>query len=368
MKKKLKIWISISIALIVAVSATLLGVNGAINKSKKEFTYLKSLSNKVVLFIGDGMGQEHIKVAQAYLERDMFFVNFANRGEVTTHSLNKNEPTDSAASATAMATGKKVKTGAIASQNYLKLESISEIAKSNGLGVGIVTTDVLYGATPAAFSSHAVNRDEKESIINSQVTRNLDLYMGAGLGTYSIIEPKIKKTGYSFCSTFDQLNINDNKILASFTSINTKDGTNEMPTLSMMVEFAIDFMELHFPNGYFLMVEGAHIDKNAEKNNIFEMLDCMDEFDNAIKLAHTKLENVKNHTLIVTADHETGDLKYNNQTKEEIGSYMFGSNTHTTKNVGYYIEFNTTKQPKHKLPDIIDNTDIFKILNNLLYK
>ena len=65
----------------------------------------------VILMIGDGMGFNHIKAAQAAYG-DLFITTAekAAEGEVTTYSLNA-LPTDSAAAATALATGNKTRNG-----------------------------------------------------------------------------------------------------------------------------------------------------------------------------------------------------------------------------------------------------------------
>ena len=71
-------------------------------------------TKRVVLMIGDGMGFNHINVSEAYFETDYAFTNFTYQGEVITQSLAFSGVTDSAAAATAMATGEKVTNSAIA--------------------------------------------------------------------------------------------------------------------------------------------------------------------------------------------------------------------------------------------------------------
>ena len=67
----------------------------------------------VILMIGDGMGFEQVKAASLYAYGEEGKLPFEKyyRGEVTTHSadsyLNNDHATDSASSATAMATGQK---------------------------------------------------------------------------------------------------------------------------------------------------------------------------------------------------------------------------------------------------------------------
>ncbi|MHC4060635.1 MAG: alkaline phosphatase, partial [Planctomycetota bacterium] len=69
----------------------------------------------VILMIGDGMGFEQVAAAGMYLNGSpgtLCFEAFPHQGQVTTRSANS-QVTDSAASATAMATGHKVNNGVI---------------------------------------------------------------------------------------------------------------------------------------------------------------------------------------------------------------------------------------------------------------
>ena len=66
----------------------------------------------VIFFIGDGMGPEQVKAANYYKGGSLSFESFPNTGFLTTYAANESV-TDSAAAATAMATGVKVNNGVI---------------------------------------------------------------------------------------------------------------------------------------------------------------------------------------------------------------------------------------------------------------
>lgn len=68
---------------------------------------LAAQPKNVIFFIGDGMGFEHVEAARFYNGGNLSFENLPNQGQVTTYSAN-NAVTDSAAAATAIATGVKV--------------------------------------------------------------------------------------------------------------------------------------------------------------------------------------------------------------------------------------------------------------------
>jgi alkaline phosphatase len=107
------------------------------------------------------------------------------------------------------------------------------------------------------------------------------------------------------------------------------------PTLQQMGEKAIELLNADNENGFFLMIEGAHIDKNSHRTEegvdfpkkISDAAWAVKGFDNMIRTA-VDFAKADGHTLVViTADHETGDLYMDN------GRYTFHSGSHTGKNV-----------------------------------
>lgn len=335
-------------------------------KHNYDFSDLNKTVSKVVLFIGDGMGENHVKLTSTYYEKPMYMTSLGICGHITTYSNAIASPTDSAAAGSALSTGQKYNNGEVARHNGTNIESISELAKKNGLGVAIVTTDSLTGATPACFSSHANNRGDSDDIIYGQLSSNIDLFLGAGKDTYLPYKTSFEERGYVFSTDYADLSLSNNKIISAYSSIVASAGTNTTPTLEMLTTFAIDYMEAKYPSGYFIMVEGAHIDKRSHSNKVFEMMEYLASFDNSIKIAHEKLKT-QNIAIMVTADHETGGLKYTSD-KSSISNKLYTCTGHSDKNVPYYIYLKPTKKlALDKIfPNIMDNTDIFKISKHLL--
>ena len=83
-----------------------------------KFSELKGQSDRTILFIGDGMGDNHIKVTEAYMDKQLFFDDFWRPGDVTTSCSNEFQATDSAAAASAMATGQKYQRGELAFKGW----------------------------------------------------------------------------------------------------------------------------------------------------------------------------------------------------------------------------------------------------------
>lgn len=372
MTKKRKIIISICVvfSIIFAICGGFLGLiisrNTRLNTI--DFSKIFGSSNKVVLFIGDGMGFNHIKATSSFYEREMFMTTFENQGQVSTFSNALFSPTDSAAAASSLATGKKYDNKEVSRHRGTDIQTISELAKAKGLGVGIVTTDNLYGATPASFSSHANKRGDTDQIILGQTKSGIDLFLGAGKNTYENYKQLFLDEGYNYQNDLSLLQMNQAKQFGVFESVVATNGSNTSPTLEMLTDFAVNYLETNFPNGYFLIIEGAHIDKRSHSNDIFGMMSYLNSFDKSIELCHGKLQSQTNVTLIVTADHETGGLKYSNQTKDEINNSLYTRSGHSSKDVPYFIfqKTQSTIKLNSVLKSKIDNTDIFKLSKSLL--
>lgn len=372
MKRKKIIIISISlvITIIFAIFGGFLGLilsrNAQLNTI--DFSKITGSSNKVVLFIGDGMGVNHVKVTSSYYEKQMFMTSLEYQGMVSTFSNSLFSPTDSAAAASSLATGRKFNNKEVSRHNGIDITTISEKAKNKGLGVGIVTTDNLYGATPASFSSHANNRGDTKQIVLAQAKSNIDLFLGAGKTTYEAYKNLFENNGYNYKNDLSLFENNFEKQIGVFNNIVAENGDNITPTLEMLTEYAITYLEANYPNGYFLMIEGAHIDKASHSNDIFKMMSYLNSFDESIKICHDKLQTQSNVTIMVTADHETGGLNYNNQTKDKINNSLYTRSGHSSKNVPYFIYQKTESAIKLNsvLKNKIDNTDIFKLSEALL--
>lgn len=374
LKKKTKIIVAIlSILMLVAVSVLGVFVGIKVQRVGKQntmdFSSLVSSANKTILFIGDGMGENHIKATSVFYEKEMFMTGLGKTGFVSTFSNSLVSPTDSAAAASALATGQKYDNKEVSRHNGIDVETISEIAKKTGIGVGIVTSDNLDGATPASFSSHADRRGDSDVIINGQIASGIDLFLGAGKGTYDEYQTEIEQNGFVYSSNLEDFSLEQERIFGSFESIVSKNGTKLTPNLEMLADFAISYFERNFPDGYFLMIEGAHIDKKSHSNQIFEMMEYLNSFDQSVKLVYDRLCSQRGVSIIVTADHETGGLQFNNQTKDEIDNSLYTRTGHSSKNVPYFIYYKPSKNVDLSvLKSQIDNTDIFKLCKAFISK
>ena len=121
----------------------------------------------VFYFIGDGMGVNQVNGTETYLGAlegrigvsPLTFTQFPAVGIVNTQSAT-NGVTDSAASGTALACGRKTKNGALGMLADLttSISSVAAKAKEAGMAVGVATSVSVDHATPAAFYAHVPER------------------------------------------------------------------------------------------------------------------------------------------------------------------------------------------------------------------
>lgn len=144
----------------------------------------------VILMIGDGMGLAHICSGMYANQGQLTITNLKTCGFVRTQSANK-FTTDSAASGTAYSTGKKTKNGALGmDENNQVIPNLPEKLSGYGYISGIVTTDNLDGATPAAFFAHQPERGMSKEIWADLPNSKLTFFSA---GSYELFEKQAPK-------------------------------------------------------------------------------------------------------------------------------------------------------------------------------
>lgn len=293
----------------------------------------------VILFIGDGMGEMHLDMTEELRDVSLAINTMPQQGYSMTYSANK-AITDSAAGATALSCGVKTANGVIGmywteAPDYNRPDgsypkNITEVCMENGMKTGVVTTDKLSGATPGAFTAHTKSRNNDEDITLQQLESGIDILWGKDSKT--LTPEQVTEAGYTYISTIDEMNAltGNEKSYGMFTAslYHTYNKNEYTPTLSQMTEKAIELLDADSENGFFLMVEGAHIDKKAHDQNEKGSAEALEEFDNAVELALSFAEKDGHTLVIVTADHETGGVIINDE-----GVYEMTTGDHTAANV-----------------------------------
>lgn len=322
----------------------------------------------IVLFIGDGMGFEQVKAAGFYAkgrEGTFVFESFPYKTEMTTYSADA-AVTDSAAAATAIATGRKVNNGVISQAlpgDGQDLVTLLEIFKQRGKSVGLVTTTYITHATPAAFGAHQPKRGNLAEIAADYLNQTRpNVFFGAG--AHGITPALAIRAGYIVLEDADALKELDTEKVSMVCGLFGSDipyeydGLGLLPGLSDMTETALKILD-NDPDGFFLMVEGGKIDWAGHANHLGRNMGETIEFAQSVKVVHDWAwwHLWRDTLIVVTADHETGGLKVlQNNGKGKLPDVDWTTGNHTAANVPVYAWGVGAKL----FTSPMDNTDIFK--------
>ena len=362
---------------------------GARRLSSDQTEALKaSLSNQtaknVILLIGDGMGDSEITAARNLaMGAGGFFAGIDAlplTGQYTHYSLDKktHKPsyvTDSAASATAWATGTKSYNGAIGVDvNGQDQTTLLELAKAAGKATGNVSTAELQDATPAALMAHVTSRKcygpektselcptnaleqgGKGSITEQMLLTRPDVLLGGGAKSFNEVAKagdykgktlyeQAQARGYQLAENLDALNAvqqatQQQPLLGLFAPGNmpvrwqgpkasyhgnidkpvvtcevNQDRPASVPTLAQMTTKAIDLLSKN-EKGFFLQVEGASIDKQDHAANPCGQIGETVDLDEAVQVALAYAREHGDTLVVVTADHAHSSQIVENGTK-----------------------------------------------------
>ena len=231
--------------------------------------------------------------------------------------------TDSAASATALATGVKSYNGAIGVDvDKKKLQTVLEWAKLQGKKTGVVVTSQINHATPASYLAHNENRRNYNAIADSYLDDGIkaDLYFGGGW-QYFIREDRnlvkeFQQAGFHYIDNYQGLTSlpNNKPVLGLFADIGLPwalDDTNKH-RLSTMTKAAVHHLidlqkyDKSPDNGFFMLIEASQIDWAGHGNNINDAMAEMDDLAKTLEYLEHFVEKNPDTLVVVTADHSTG--------------------------------------------------------------
>lgn len=336
-------------------------------------------ARRVILIVADGMGYAQMDALSLYRygrRGAASFESFPITAAVSTYPRGgaydsaaawgsfdavRTGFTDSAAAATAMATGHKARVGAIGvDAEGAPLENLVEIAEKGGRSTGLVTSVALSHATPAGFVAHDSDRYDYAGIASQMLSDSaLDVVMGAGHPLYSnahqraradyryvggasmwrklaagtlgadangdgspdrwsLVQSPVRFTELArgerlparvagvaqVRSTLQQ------KRAGSTAAPFSAKRTAGVPTLATMALGALNVLERD-PDGFFLMVESGAGDWAAASNQKGRLIEEQYALDDTVAAVAKWVEahgGWDETLVIVTADHETGYL------------------------------------------------------------
>ncbi len=304
--------------------------------------YTEGKYKNVILMIGDGMSFNNLEATKAErgVELAMETMPVKTSSDINSFLL---PYTDSAAGGTALSSGIRVWANSVAvfpvSPVITALSdnvpiTIAELAKANGKAAGVVTTDETSGATPSAFSAHALARSLEKDISNDQLKSGFDLIWGGA--SESINEENTAENGWTYIDSETDMAALEKGSRSfaqfSFDDLKYVKNDHDTPTVEEMTVKAIELLSAD-EDGFFLMVEGACIDKHSHNNDMDNMTLSAVEFDKAVAAALAFAEKDGETLVVVTADHGTGGMKYDAEKDE----YYFTTGDHDLDDVPVFV-------------------------------
>ncbi len=274
----------------------------------------KKHAKNIILFISDGMGISQFHSGLVANRNSLYVENLRYIGFTKTQSAD-DFITDSAASGTAIACGKKTYNGAIGvDADTNAVTNIVELAEKQGLSTGLISTSSITHATPASFIAHNPTRKDDEGIAADFLKVDIDLFIGGGMKYFENrrddrnLLKELEEKGYDVYDEIDKIKVEQGKNIACLAD---KGHMPAMPDRGDYLPQAVDIALKRLSQnekGFFLMVEGSQIDWGGHQNNteyiVREMLDLDKALGLALDFAHESGETL----VLFTADHETGGM------------------------------------------------------------
>lgn len=257
----------------------------------------------IIFLIGDGNGLSQISAAAFANKGKLSLLNLKSIGLIKTQSKD-DFTTDSAAGATAFATGQKTYNRSIGiSMQGEPLTNLTQILSKFNYNNALITTDEIVGATPAAFYAHQSDRDNYDLIAQDLVKSNINLFIGAGENHFNL---KNLKRDFQLLPSLDKLHKSESNKVGLFLGKSSLkgviDGRDDI--LGQATKEALSFLKKK-NKPFFIMIEGAKIDTYGHFNNTGGIITEGIDFDKAVAQALEFADNNKNTLVIITADHET---------------------------------------------------------------
>ncbi len=334
-------------------------------EARMQVVHRPKKAKNVILMVGDGMGVTTVSAARIFAaqypddgtprrsgeENFLAFETLPHLALVKTYNTNAQVP-DSAGTASSMNTGVKTRIGYINFGSGQTADdcgspsawprTIAELAKGQGMAVGVVTTTRITHATPAAVYAHVPNRnwegadrtfpaaergkgckDIATQMVEFAPGGGLDVVLGGGTNQFLTVAAggrrddgkdmvaawKVRFPGGRFVGDAGAFRRLDAAAAGPVLGLFTKDHMSfeidrdkaQEPSLSEMAAFALQKLE-RSKKGYYLMIEGGRIDHAHHASNAYRALAETQQFARAVETV-LKTVNLDETLVLVTADH-----------------------------------------------------------------
>lgn len=292
----------------------------------------------IILMVGDGMGLVHLYAAYVANGGKLDIYAYAQSIGLSITKSADNLITDSAAGATAFATGQKTNNGMVSvAPDSTKLPTIAEQACAAGKSTGIVVSCELPHATPAAFYAHQPSRRMYPQIVKDMSQSCANVMIGGGFPYFDTT--LLGKNGFQVSVGMAEMRGNNSNKQVCFynaDSVPRRFTQGRGDALREGSLHAIDILSKN-KNGFFLMIEGSQIDWGGHDNDSAYVIEEAVDFDRTAGAVLQWALNDKNTLVIITADHECGGLTLTDFDSLSNRPYMnFSTGDHTAEPVPVY--------------------------------
>ncbi|MCH9648631.1 MAG: alkaline phosphatase [Deltaproteobacteria bacterium] len=277
----------------------------------------------IIIFVADGMGFSHLSAARAVLAGvggEVVWDRFPTTGWHYAHPA-AGFLIDSAASATALATGVPTRPGAVGVDlEGTELPNLFERAVELGYRTGIVTDSYVWDATPAAFVGHVDSREDAATILAQLASSSLELLVGEledvgeeevpdWASSLQVLESRFRVFGPDPQSTETFLKeVGKGPPIAAIFEEDQVTDLRSNPTFPDLVAAGLDHLASDPQRPFVLLVESEEPDSASHKADFNRLLRGMEAIARALEIV-LEFSAENGETLVVfTSDHETGGL------------------------------------------------------------
>lgn len=338
----------------------------------------------LILLVADGVGVAHWTLARMARGDALAVASMPVAGLVDTRNV-QGRITDSAAAATAYATGRRSFNKGISLEPRCDpalvdshmpapmdppgcgpMETLLEAAERRGKATGLVSTTSVVDATLAAFAAHVPSRYMGREIAGQMLTGGVDVILGGGRAAFQAdghdlldgvcTESDCPATGAELAA----LAPSERRLIGLFASGELPRAGARDPDLPALAQAALD-RPSRDPHGFFLLVESEGTDTYSHGNEGAKSITAeIVEFDRAVEMALVFAERTPGTLVVVTADHETGGLAIH---EEQSGPELrYTTSDHT----GAMVPLFAAGPGARRLAGIRDNDEVGRILIRLL--
>ncbi|MCP3428524.1 alkaline phosphatase [Opacimonas viscosa] len=282
----------------------------------------------IIMVVADGMGPAYTSGFRYYnddpttpeVETNWFERHHVGNSSTYPASVS-GLVTDSAASATALASGVKSYNGAIGVDiNKQPVTTVLHTAKLKGMRTGLAVTSQIVHATPAAYVAHNENRRNYDAIADSYFDDRVDgqfkvdVMLGGGTKYFKRegrdLTAEFVGAGYVYVDDYAELADvpQGSKLLGLMAPVGLPWALDDPQAqrLQVLTEQAVRHLEN--PEGFFLLVEASQVDWAGHGRDINGAMAEMSDLHETLLWIEEYQKTHPNTLVVVTADHSTGGL------------------------------------------------------------